>query len=167
MQQFIGVKLINATPMDRLTYNVYRGWKLPDDENGTDEGFLVEYVDGGEANTPDYKGYVSWSPKGVFEASYRATSGLTFGLAIDAMKLGHKVARIGWNGKGMWVALGRGTKDLDSTKFWNPHTKAHAESQGGTATVDDYLIMKTAGQTICMGWLASQADILAEDWVIL
>lgn len=72
MKKYIGTKEINAIPMNRQEYNDFRGWKLPDDENGTDEGYLVEYVDGGKANTPQYKGYVSWSPKGVFERAYEA-----------------------------------------------------------------------------------------------
>jgi len=90
----------------------------------------------------------------------------SFGWAIEAMKRGEKVARRGWNGKDMWVTVGKGTKDLDSKQFWNPHTRAFAEENENKATVDDYIIMKTAGNTICMGWLASQADILAEDWEI-
>jgi hypothetical protein len=72
MKKYIGTKVINATPMNRREYNDFRGWKLPEDENGDDEGYLVEYVDGGKANTPQYKGYVSWSPKEVFERAYRA-----------------------------------------------------------------------------------------------
>lgn len=87
-----------------------------------------------------------------------------FGWAIAQMKDGRKVARKGWNGKGMWIALGKGQVDLPASDFWNPHTKAHAENQGGAATVDDYIIMKTATGTICMGWSASQSDMLAEDW---
>lgn len=75
-QLFIGVKIIKAEPMTRAQYNAYRGWELPADENGADEGFLVEYLDGGKANTPDRKGYVSWSPKDVFERAYRPVSGL-------------------------------------------------------------------------------------------
>lgn len=70
MKTFIGVKLINAKPMTRAEYNVFRGWELPADENGDDEGYLVEYVDGGKANTAEYAGYVSWSPKDVFERAY-------------------------------------------------------------------------------------------------
>lgn len=38
MNQFIGVKLINAKPMSRLEYNQFHGWELPVDENGADEG---------------------------------------------------------------------------------------------------------------------------------
>lgn len=71
MKQYIGTKVINALPMTRAAYNEFRGWQLPADENGDDEGYLVEYVDGGKANTETYKGYVSWSPKDVFERAYK------------------------------------------------------------------------------------------------
>lgn len=70
MKKYIGTKVINAKPMTRQEYNDFRGWELPSDENGSDEGYLVEYVDGGKANTPEYKGYVSWSPKDVFDKAY-------------------------------------------------------------------------------------------------
>jgi len=70
--QYIGTKIINAEPMTRLLYNSFRGWKLPADENGEDEGYLVEYLDGGKANVPTHKGYVSWSPKEQFDAAYIA-----------------------------------------------------------------------------------------------
>jgi len=75
MQTYIGTKIIKAEPMTRLAYNQYRGWELPADENGDDEGFLVEYVDGGKANVPGRAGYVSWSPKDVFERAYREFDG--------------------------------------------------------------------------------------------
>ncbi|HEN1221992.1 TPA: DUF2829 domain-containing protein, partial [Klebsiella pneumoniae] len=51
MTQHIGVKLINAFPMTRQAYNDFRGWQLPADENGSDDGYLVEYLDGGKPNT--------------------------------------------------------------------------------------------------------------------
>jgi hypothetical protein len=72
MQRYIGTKVVNATPMTRQEYNDFRGWQLPADENGADEGYLVEYVDGGQANTEAFAGYVSWSPKAVFERAYQA-----------------------------------------------------------------------------------------------
>ena len=71
MKKYIGKKEVNVIPMNRQEYNDFRGWKLPDDENGEDEGYLVEYVDGGKANTPQYSGYVSWSPRDVFERAYK------------------------------------------------------------------------------------------------
>lgn len=69
-QQYVGTKIITATPMTRAEYNAYRDWVLPADENGDDTGYLVEYLDGGAANHPQHTGYISWSPSDVFEKSY-------------------------------------------------------------------------------------------------
>lgn len=77
MQTFIGTKIIKAEPMNRECYNLFRGWKLPDDENGEDAGYLVEYVDGGKPNVEGHAGYVSWSPKEQFDNAYHPTDGKT------------------------------------------------------------------------------------------
>lgn len=90
MKTFIGTQIINAAPMNRADYNTFRGWTLPADEDGADEGYLVEYTDGGKPNVPGYAGYVSWSPKAQFDGAYRETAGLTFGMAIEALKLGNR-----------------------------------------------------------------------------
>ncbi len=137
MKQYIGTKIINAKPMTRLEYNQFRGWQLPADENGDDEGFLVEYVDGGKANTSEYNGYVSWSPTGVFERAYHTSGGMTFGDAIVAMKAGKRVARAGWNGKGMYIWLMPGSV-----------VKRHG----------DITEMRTADGSVLTGWLASKTD---------
>ena len=97
----------------------------------------------------------------------RQVQGLTFSLALENLKLGKKVARKGWNGKGMWIALGAGQENLPSDKFWNKHSKAHAEQNGGKANVLPYIIFKTANDEILMGWLASQTDMLSDDWEIV
>lgn len=68
---------------------------------------------------------------------------LDFGLALVALKRGGKVARAGWNGKGMWLALQ--TPD-ESSKMTLP-----------------YIYMKTVDDKL-VPWLASQTDMLAEDW---
>jgi len=91
---------------------------------------------------------------------------MTFGNAIEHMKQGSKVARKGWNGKGMWIALGNGGV-VKSENFWNANTKQFAEQNGGEAEVLPYLIMKTSDDKILMGWLASQSDILSEDWEVV
>lgn len=70
MNTYIGTKLVKAEPLTRREYNNLRGWKLPDDENGDDEGYLVEYLDGGKANHKDFIGYISWSPKEQFDNAY-------------------------------------------------------------------------------------------------
>lgn len=160
MNRYIGVKQINAMPMTREEYNELRGWTVPADENPDDPGYLVEYVDGGKANTEQFKGYVSWSPKDVFERAYRVTEGMTFGLAIEALKQGAKVARAGWNGKGMWLFIIQGSNDI---------AKLHGYGFGemlNEPTFRDAIFMKTVDNQI-VPWTASQSDVLAEDWVVI
>lgn len=70
MKTYIGTKVINAKPMNRAKYNLFRGWNLPADENGNDDGYLVEYTDGGKPKVEWFNGYISWSPKEQFEKSY-------------------------------------------------------------------------------------------------
>lgn len=112
MKTYIGSKIINAKPMTRGEYNTYRGWKAPEGEEQNVDGYLVEYTDGGGPNTPDYAGYVSWTPKPQFDGAYRETSGMSFGLAVEALKKGNRVARAGWNGKGMFIVLVPGSQNL-------------------------------------------------------
>lgn len=69
MNTYVGTKIVNALPMTRGEYNEYRGWALPADEDGADEGYLVEYLDGGKPNHPEHVGYISWSPKAQFDAA--------------------------------------------------------------------------------------------------
>lgn len=171
---YIGIKEIHATPMNRADYNILRGWELPANEDGADEGYLVEYLDGGQSNHPNYHGYISWSPKDVFERAYKPIVGMTFGLALEALKKGHKVARSGWNGKGMWLSLSADNlggdpvvRYVDHDKFWSKNNSDFAFDQGGCAKVLPCITMKTADNCILMGWLASQSDMLSSDWEIV
>jgi hypothetical protein len=161
MKQFIGVKLIHAKPMTRAEYNAYRGWELPADENGSDAGFLVEYLDGGKANTPDHAGYVSWSPEDVFNCAYKPTDGMSFGLAVEAMKQGFKVSREGWNGKGMFLYL-------VGADYYMAKTEAAKSFYGENSMVPyrAYIAMKTVTNEV-VPWVASQSDILENDWSIV
>lgn len=161
MQRYIGVKEINAKSMTRLEYNQFRGWDLPSNENGDEKGFLVEYIDGGQPNTAEYKGYVSWSPKDVFERAYHQVVGLSFGLAIELLKKGKKVARKGWNGKGMFVFLVPG-----SVFKVNRPPLLGIYSEGTEINYHAHIDMKTADNNI-VPWLASQTDMLSEDWEIV
>ena len=90
-----------------------------------------------------------------------------FGYALFALRNGKKVARKGWNGKGMWIVLSEGYKELPVDSVWNEHNKQVAIDNGGTVTVSPYITMKTADNKIKPGWLASQNDMLAEDWEII
>lgn len=107
----------------------------------------------------------------IFAKTYQAvgkTDGLTFGLAIEALKQGKRVARAGWNGKGMWLSLsGPGVREVAAGGFWSVNNADYAREQGGSAKVLPCITMKTATGEILMGWLASQTDMLAEDWTIL
>lgn len=67
---YIGTKVVRAVPMSRLTYNELRGWVVPANENPDDAGYLVEYTDGGKPNVEGFAGYISWSPRDVFEKAY-------------------------------------------------------------------------------------------------
>ena len=161
MNRYIGTKLIQAEPMTRQAYNDFRGWKLPADEGGADEGYLVEYMDGGKPNTATHAGYVSWSPKEQFEGAYRKTSGLTFGLAIEALKFGKRVARAGWNGSGQFVYL------VPAASY--PAQTAIAKAYFGADAMVPYrayLALKTAQGDVST-WAPSCSDALAEDWQIV
>ena len=161
MKRYIGTKEVNAQPMTRLAYNEFRGWQLPADENGADEGYLVEYVDGGKANTEQYAGYVSWSPKDVFERAYSACHALSFGTAIEALKRGAKLARSGWNGKGMFIYH-------VAANSYPAQTGVAKAFFGESAMVpyNAYLAIKNVDGTVST-WVPSINDVLSDDWLIV
>lgn len=76
---------------------------------------------------------------------YNATTGeFDFGIALDSLRDGRKVTRKGWNGKNQWVALQRPDE----------HSKMSLP----------YLYIRTVGGDL-VPWLASQTDLLAQDWM--
>lgn len=162
METYIGTKLVNATPMNRADYNEYRGWELPADEDGSDPGYLVEYIDGGESNHANHAGYISWSPSDVFDRAYKKLAdGFDFGMALAAIKKGKKVARVGWNGSGMFVFLVPGSRfEVNRAPLLGIYP------EGTEVTYQPHIDMKTAQGTV-VPWLASQSDLLAEDWFII
>ena len=89
-----------------------------------------------------------------------------FGEAIRALKAGKKVARQGWNGKGMYLwLLPAATVKAEWCK--EPHLHGLAESNGGEIECLGSIRMFTADRKVLTGWLASQSDMLSEDWVIV
>jgi len=91
---------------------------------------------------------------------------MNFGLAVEAMKIGKKVARIGWNGSGMFAVLSPGAKQLPATDFFNKDLNAHALSIGGFMDVRPAFMLKTAQNDVAY-WTPSGSDCLAEDWIII
>lgn len=95
---------------------------------------------------------------------------LTFGDAIEALKLGKKVTRKGWNGKGMFLWLKPQTM-VKAEWCKDELLKGLATDNGGEilalGTICMYTHDSTGRKAILTGWLASQSDMLSEDWVIL
>jgi hypothetical protein len=101
-----------------------------------------------QASKGDYiikgiKGEIYPCKPDIFEATYEKVGGIMdFGTALVGLKSGLKMAREGWNGKGMFIYLA------------TPNSSEHLP----------YIVMKTADNKL-VPWLASQTDVLAEDWV--
>lgn len=143
MPKYIGVKIIWAIPMTREAFEAKHGRNVGGDKHG--EGYEVTYEGG----------YQAWSPEDMFDAAYRPIDGMTFGLAIEALKMGKKVARRGWNGKGIFIEL----------QVPDQHSKMSSP----------YIFIDTTGlqsdnpdaPRSRVPWLASQTDMLAEDWRVV
>ncbi len=86
---------------------------------------------------------------------------MEFETALSALKQGKRVARSGWNGKGMFLYLVNG-----STFKVNRPPLLGIYPEGTEIKYLPHIDMKTADGS-CVPWLASQTDLLAEDWVIL
>lgn len=157
---YIGTKIVHLSPMSKREYCAYRNWALPPNEDPAEDGYLVEYTDGGKPNDPRHAGYISWSPKVQADAAYRHCDALTFGLAVEALRKGLKIRRAGWNGKGMWLKL-VGFAETGA----NYDVFADAEIEALDAMLP-WIGMKTADNCF-VPWLASQTDVLAEDWEVL
>ena len=149
MQKYIGTKIIEAVPAIRKGGKVYEeGWPIPKSMDPTEDGYKVRYPDG----------YESWSPKDVFEEAYRPTDCMRFGLAVEAMKKGKKVARRGWNGKNQHIELATRISYMTAEGVF---VNVEHEAIGNKAIA----FCGTSG--VQMGWLASQADMLADDWEVV
>lgn len=84
-----------------------------------------------------------------------------FGGALAMLRTGRKVARAGWNGKGMWIVLQRGYPN--GVPINKNTSEATGISEGTIIKFLPYLMMKTVDGSF-VPWLASQTDILADDW---
>lgn len=156
MEKYIGTKIIEAEPAYRCSGRGGNFWVSKSDVKDIQDWVTIE--EGYEVRYPD--GYTSWSPKDVFEEAYRRTDGLTFGLAIEAAKKGHKIARRGWNGKNQYVEL---ATDISYTDTRGAVINAKHDAIGSLTFA--FAFVATSG--VQLGWLASQADMLADDWQIV
>jgi hypothetical protein len=90
MINYAGTKNLKGVPMSKDEYNIYRGWKTSSDENKDEKGMLVEYLDGGKPNHLKHKGYISWSPKDVFDKHYKQSQTFYDRLLIETQELATK-----------------------------------------------------------------------------
>lgn len=90
---------------------------------------------------------------------------MNFGQAIEALKDGERVQRQGWNGKGMFLVYVPGTNVAPYPG--TPYHAAQVIDEDGRVTINPHIDMKTATGEMQPGWLASQTDMLADDWQII
>lgn len=132
MQRYIGTKIIHAEPESR---------PMSDGSNGEVDGYKVVYPDG----------YTSWSPKATFEEAYRPVDGVSFSLALEALKKGHRASRAGWN----------------TTQTWLAHqTDSEGDAYIAVVSYAEGVDQKTSLPRIYT-WEGDHDDILADDWQIL
>lgn len=140
MKQYIGNKIILA-------------WAAPGKDG--QPGYGVKYEDG----------YTNWTPKETFEATYRDIEGpvqtLTFSDALHMLKLGKKVQRTGWNGKGMFVYLVPANSCLAQTGVAKSYF-----GEDALVPYAAYMAIKNTNETVST-WIPSVNDCLAEDWQVV
>lgn len=158
MKQYIGTKLVQAEPAWRFSNHKGVLAIQPKSDKkalvfegayNQEDGYKVRYADG----------YESWSPEEVFEEAYREVGGMNFGLALEAVKDGFRVARAGWNAPGVYVFLAKApdfNTDADISEFEDTDVEA-----------GDCLAVRTYQRELQLGWAPSQADLLADDWFLL
>ena len=149
MKKYIGAKIIEAAPAFRVVdaegkARIVVATTEAKHCSTVDLGYKVRYPDG----------YESFSPKDVFEEAYRPIDGMNFGLAIEALRKGFRVCRRGWNGKGIFIELQ--VPDAYS-KMTSPYI--YIDTTG-------LQTQNTEAPKSRVPWLASQTDMLAEDWEI-
>lgn len=141
----------------------------------------AEYAASVVATFPElesYKGTIETIyGQGAMECELLGEETGTFGQALESLKRGHLVTRKGWNGKGMFIFMRpedslptnmivNQVKSLpESFKIWVSDNYGDSETDKIKFTA--YLCMKAADGTVVNGWLASQTDMLANDWVIV
>ena len=89
---------------------------------------------------------------------------MDFGMALVALKRGECVARSGWNGKGMFLTLQNGSEVTGDVMRNDGAKNYYGKSK---VKICSHIDMKAADSSYVVGWLASQTDMLAEDWEIV
>lgn len=150
---YIGINQVQAMPMTKEDFDRYCNGETPKYE-GENIGYVL-------APNGKYR-YASWSPKLDFEKQYMKYDSLTFGIALELLKQGKRIARESWrwNGKDMYLFLLKG--GVSGNEVHNQCSFIETDTP-----ILDCICMKTAQDTVCVGWLASQTDMLSDDWCVV
>ena len=87
---------------------------------------------------------------------------MNFGEVLEELRKGKRACREGWNGKNMWIYIERG-KTIPFDLLREPQRSW----LGSDMKVKDHFNLKNAQGDIVVGWLASQEDMLADDWGVV
>ena len=96
-----------------------------------------------------------------------ATVGLSFGAALEALERGQRVARRGWNGKGMWLALTPGSTIEPRLARAGAADALVRADDPSWVVISGHIDMRAADGSLTIGWAPSQIDMLAKDWMVL
>lgn len=143
LKTYIGTRVVRAEPCE------YRG---NDPMNHGRIGYLVIESSGEE----------SWVSPESFYSAYSSRDAMTFGLAIEALKIGRRVARAKWIDNGLWIELVRSTNCAAGRAMAAAEPVARSEPRG-----DQQVVLRAAGNEFISPWLPSQEDMLAKDWAVV
>lgn len=148
-QHYIGTKQVLAEPMTRREYNEFRGWEIPANEAGMedDPGYMVVYPDS-PSNTDKINGYVSWSPKAVFESAY-----LPMGEDADPSKINEQM-------------VADFIVDTETTRMGN-HTVVIAYLRNGFTVIGESACVDPANYNEAVGHAFAMDKIHAQVWKLL
>lgn len=160
MSIYIGTKIVKAMPMTMTEAQKVLGREIKP-ATVEEDGYLVEYKDG----------YMSWSPKSVFDDAYRKLGKKDFGIAIKALKFGFAVRRKGWNSNGLFVV-----KQIPSHIEGGIIPKIQSLPQSAKNIllsrdgahidyINQMLIINPDGRAD--SWVPSSSDVFADDWEVV
>ncbi len=151
MRIYMGVNSVKAEPMKMSEYAQRQEIAVPDWQQDDEDGYLIRHSTGDE----------SWITREMFLSTYTPVDMMTFEGALFCLKRGCKVARAGWNGKGMFVFLVPG-----STFEVNRKPLLGIFPEGTEVDYRSHIDMKAANGDIVV-WTAAQSDLLADDWTVV
>lgn len=151
MDMYIGSRVVKAKRMTRLEYNQLRKWDLPEDEDGSDEGFLIEH---GQDIGKQVVTHVGWLPEDLFRAEFRSTCcGLPFSDALKLIMQGHPVSRAAWGPATKMTFIFLASAEAIKANLDQPEEVPLLAKWNGEGDTE-------------LGWIPKSEDIFTRDWVV-